>query len=568
MTDVEHIIHNLADNDHQIKALEEAGTLLREESWRTDPRMTEVVRISLPLASKEDVHTLNVLRLLINFTADNDANRRFLTGEESPLKEFWASVDKKLNNSDPESVPEIASRITLLLTQFTRNISEGDEANFKSFLVSFVPSLLLYLDQLEKTEESDDMANALEVLNEIPVNVLGKTIPDKEKSISTLYSILKKLVKLFEEDPEESECLLQASQLLCSLTSADIIEGLDHDVHELLSLLHHINQETQDLTRAKRFIFATAGNIFSGPDHDNWLSMDGSLQILLNPQTDPYAVAAAAIDLGNCVKSHADQGSLIAKINHHSSIGEVISSLLQRKYTDVVQYQFLHFFNNTLNTTNSNLFFDGTNYTYLLPLSKVVIDNAKFYQEIFKIFKKFVIKLVTLSFTEDDLDPAPFNDLWVLLLEGENSINEVSSLLLQAQAQRKRSLKNDAYKSLLLNLVKHEEKVEATAILGKLKALAVLLDNYNYPAFAEEIGAETVERFQLGLTTLLHNLNENSKNTDDAQQNNKEASILKNNLLFVAASAKKFFPDSTEISRTSDGIIAEHLGAHSAQIGY
>lgn len=547
---IQALTQSLGDETQTKNSLDEAGTLFREESWRSHPQASDFVRHVLPIVYTNNATALSALRVLINFTADNDANRRYLAGDSDEVVQFHGLSNEVLFNCHQslELFP-VASRVALFLTQFIRNVSDDDRGEFLGFLKLYIPGLFLFLSACATENALDDAANAMEILNEFPVKTLTGAIEDPTMASNTTMALLEALIT--HQDPEDPECLLQTSHLLSTLTSADLVTHVD--AHDLLAKLKEIANETENLAKIKRYLFAAAGNLLTAPDHSSWLTFDKSMAMMLDPSTEPYAVAAVAIDVGNCVRSQQDQQALLVRIEAVAGMQQVVSGLLRRQFSDVVQYQFFHFCNNTINEVNASLYIQEENYPHLLGLSKVLVDNGKFYQEIFNIYRKFAVKLVRYAFK--DRSVVPYADLWRLLMDSETSIGEIAPLLLQAEAARKSDMSENSefFTRIVHRTTALEEPTEAKVLLEKLKALAIVLQNHDYVSLEAALGIESARTFLTKLAALLREVSQGLG--DDS--NTGEASVVKNNLIFVAASARKFFDDDSEASISAKNVMAE-----------
>lgn len=503
--ELQEIQQSLAQKGNAAEALNSLGSLLREESWRNNDEVKPLITEALGLLGTDEIIDLEVLRVLVNFTADNDENRRILAGEEG----FWDWVAGALEK--PGSVSE---RTLILMTQFIHNVNEADAPAFTALLGDFRESLVELVGQ-EVSEQ------AVEILSELSEKVLWETSQEEATQL------VNQMKDEFEEFDEELQ--LYFSLLFFKLTKSDTLQ---FDPHATLGLFDKVAQG-DDTSRIKRYLFAGHGNIFSQPSYDNWANVEKSIDFSVG-EADPYAASAVAIDIGNCVKSENDQNRLIALIDEKVGLQTFIMALLGRPFSDVVQYQCIHCFTNILQPHTAALILQ--NWHHLGRMVKAVLDNAQFYPEIAALMSKFSKKLAKSVETGPE-----HKELWRLFAEG--AAEEV--LLSLLQNEKALSLVDDEIlqPAFLKALFRVPQQVDVMVLLDQLRAQAVFLHGTAPEQFSSALTESYTEFFTSLSAALLDHKDGPGWN------------VVANNAKFVAASGAKYFESSQEAVAISQDFV-------------
>lgn len=539
--DLESIHENLTRRQNVGESLNFLGTLLREESWRSNEKVKPLVLLTLGLVKLSEQASLEGLRVLVNFTADSDKNRNFLISDENTS--FWTWAETAFSGSFA-----VAQRIVLLLSQFIHNVKEEDTPRFTLFLARFLHQLAAFV---ALQEDVSDSAAAVEILAEFPEETL------LELSTEEAARFWKKGELAFQEDPDE-ELLLHFALIFFKMSLSDKLSAV-FDPHSVLSLFDKV-PESEDAVRTKRYLFAGCGNIFSLSTYNNWAHMEKSIDWSLNKEADPYAAAAVAIDIGNCVRSAEDQDKVITAISEEYGLEKFINVLLRRPFGDLVQYQFVHCLTNILQPKSCDILLNGENEPELRRILKVVLDNAQFYPEIARLAVKFFVKLVRIGFVEGSRDVFEYRQLALPFLASGADSDEVALVLLQVK-QAEELLQNEEFGSKLLEaLFRVRQHVNAVVLLEQLKTQGVFFHTYaaklGQSWEKERINSEIAGPFTKFLRSVAGAVSEGVGAFE----------VVENNTRFVAASALTFFRDLGEDFGDATEVCEEILRTQRAQV--
>lgn len=522
MAELQQIHHNLSVKTDLVNTLKSLGDLLREEQWRSNEACRPSITQTLELVKLSNEAASEGLRVLVNYTADNDENRRFMTSESEQTKAFWNWAVDLLGKD-----PVVSQRVVILMSQFIHNVSEEDSTKLTAFLGQFTKQLVNFLAQ----NEVEEVAGVVEILAELHERALGGI------SMEEASGLKKSIVGTFNTGDEE--LMLYSAQLFHKLTAIDQFASLFQDPHCTLHLLQKVPEGEESL-RTKRTLFAAHGNIFSLPGYDNWNNVEKSIRLCVDSQADLYAVAAAAIDVGNCVRSEKDQQKITKLIEDTVTLETFIGLLVQRPFGDVVQLQCVHCFTNLMLQRTSSLL--AANSTALARLNKIVLDNGQFYPEIANLLFKFMKKLIRVAFVEAGGDLLGCKQVWELYAEtNAEGHQEVVFALLQAPEAKHLLIEEDVGCELLAALFSvNQLQVQAHVLLEQLKAQAVFF------ASAAAFVAASIDRPQVD-SAIVEPFAKFMESVSGAigQQEPPESggNIVANNSKFVAASALNFFEE-------------------------
>lgn len=445
-----------------------------------------------------------------------------MTSESEQTKAFWDWAVDLLGKD-----PVVSQRVVILMSQFIHNVSEEDSTKLTAFLGQFTKQLVNFLAQ----NEVEEVAGVVEILAELHERALGGI------SMEEASGLKKSIVGTFNTGDEE--LMLYSAQLFHKLTAIDQFASLFQDPHCTLHLLQKVPEGEESL-RTKRTLFAAHGNIFSLPGYDNWNNVEKSIRLCVDSQADLYAVAAAAIDVGNCVRSEKDQQKITKLIEDTVTLETFIGLLVQRPFGDVVQLQCVHCFTNLMLQRTSSLL--AANSTALARLNKIVLDNGQFYPEIANLLFKFMKKLIRVAFVEAGGDLLGCKQVWELYAEtNAEGHQEVVFALLQAPEAKHLLIEEDVGCELLAALFSvNQLQVQAHVLLEQLKAQAVFF------ASAAAFVAASIDRPQVD-SAIVEPFAKFMESVSGAigQQEPPESggNIVANNSKFVAASALNFFEE-------------------------
>ncbi|QFZ29263.1 hypothetical protein EJF18_50494 [Clavispora lusitaniae] len=494
--------------------LTELGTLLRNEDVRAHPTAKKCIPHVLDLASTEP---LEALRVLVNFTADNDDNRVYMVSNDVSAAEFWTWLFSQLHRPKDQ---DVCLRAILLLSQFVHNIQEPAKTTVVSALAEkgAGDAIACYLRELEQSGRLDDLVQPMELLSEISA---VSTI-----SSDNLQWITDAAARAQELDSEErSELLDFASQAIFNATNVDTRLG-GPSTSQLYELLTQVSGES---THVKRRLFSACGNMSSYANHDNWAEVELNVHVLVDDKADPYVAAAAAIALGNCVDSKEKQQMLWRKLEQMENPDVIVDSLAQRSFGDLVQYQAFHFFSNAMTPSVASRLAEQ-NAGALMRATKVVVDNCNYYKEIAAVYFKFMRRFIAAL---DKTQLEPLLDLWALVEACDDaSCAETQLLLLQALCHIPPT---PLHAKLVAHAFPLEGNVDARLVLEKIKTLACVLHSYDMSQLSGCF-SDFEHDFVAPLSGFLGQVQPSARAEHSA------ARALANNTKFLAASALKSAP--------------------------
>lgn len=538
-----------------IENLNELGTLLRDSEVRSNPHVTN----SIPQLAKitneavkagDNELLLEVFRVWVNLTADNDKNRDTVaTVAPEDLSLFWHNVSTF--NSGEDTLKE---RVILFLTQFIHNTEQA--STFAMFFhgIGITSSLLQYVTTLEPEEDVEDtfdsVSNGFELISEITKHVKPEEFWAKVgiKQFHDLVATANKLVILADaEYPVVGEVFDYISNILYNITLVDDSKDFGN-ISQMYTILDRLPQTFENVTLINRRIFSAVGNITSVPSYDNTKDTELNLSILLHPQ-NKYSAAAAAIGLGNCIHSQDTKEALIGEIQSRMPINQFVEAFFGVGFGDIIQYQAFHLLNNAMNQEIATVILGNQAIlTKLTTINKAIVDNSKYYKEVSQIYFKFLRKLVKFGLLDThSSDIGPLLPIWQYLDNNENKLDteEIFLLLFQATALSFRPESSDS--AFLRRLVEisfsssHLQNQSAliTVILEKLKTIGITLQTFNKNSITPDdlassllYGDQFAPRFLAPYTQLLRDLHESIQANNGPSLG---ALALQNNCRFVAA---------------------------------
>lgn len=540
---IDRTCQQLVEHVEEAKNLDVLATLLREESERSSEVVKNTIPIVLPLV---DHHPMEVLRVLINFTADNLENRQYMVSNEPEVSEFWTTI-LGLAACD-NAISQVASRLMILNTQFVRT-NEDEKLNFLEQLMNHKVIQWVwdyYKICVEKDLESIDYAS--EVLTDF-ANKFPNTVNADQISL-VIQGLDKLLEQQIEEDLEDT--IMAHILLLVHVTDVDD-STLPIPINHLLKCIKKIPSDYEGSTRMKRNLFAVCGNVFSYPSFNNFEFIEESISTITSSLCG-YSVAAAAISISNCVTDKAKRSQVVEKIESISSITIVGQAILNFPFTDVVQLQAFHFFNNCMTKVLADSLLEKSNQAALYKSTKIVVDNYKYYPQIGLIYLRFLGRLVTLGYlTSPKNDPVRSKEVWNYLDNLEDYC-EVRMLLLQGLCTK---IDNPEAVEIARPIVDQLLEIKTSGIdsrelLTKLTTLAIFVQTLEGQQLINFYGGneeEFVEKMNLFLLHLSRILDEQSSE----QGGNEQAkAAIENNIHFVAAAYLKKLESLQQFTKKSE----------------
>lgn len=534
MLSLQEIQQNLHSNTEVALSLNDLGTLLRDESVRADSQLASIVPFVLSNFQSEPPL---VLRVLVNFTADNDNNREYLTSCDVKIAEFWTSALDLLDNDD------FGHLVVVLLTQFIHNVENDKKSAMNKKLIEYgaAEAVESHIKSLQQQADVDNLALPFELLAEYSSQQPSRfTIQD----VSWIIKLCRAIPSSCDQD-DLDEILLYSSQTVFNITNVeDLSVPQTSVIAQAYEALANVPSELTNVAHIKRSLFSMCGNISSYPTYENIADIETNVGAIESDNADLYVMAAAAIAIGNCVSSSESQAAVLKKVNEISSVKLLFDHVLAAKFGDVVQLQALHLFNNLMTPDTAGFILDPANQQHLLRITKVVVDNSKYYQEIGAIYFKFMRKLLALGFT-GGRNPLELHPVWEYLgnAEPNSGRGDVDLLILQAIAassSAKQELSGfvGLFERLLTETLAISGTIDSQVLLAKLKTLAMVFQHFECRELHTILGQS---HFHSMFASPLHNfLSEVSQSGAFTNQTAQTAAIV-NNSKFVAATATTSF---------------------------
>lgn len=543
---------------------------------------------------------LEALRVIVNFLANSDDNRKFLLSTDlGYMAEFWSLINKLFNPDFLSSnMAIIHERIILMLSQFIHNTDLLKE--FTTFLneIDIDKSLISFMEfrissavsnEIDFTDLVIPSELFSEITNEMPSKI-HSGIPVTKDYIEYLRTLIAAFnfaltLEIDEDDAEEiettNEVFSYLSNAIYNITSCEDIPNISStEIHSnILKLIPTVPTNIQNYTLNKRRLFSASGNIASMTNYDNSLDIVMSVEYFRDHETDPYILSACAINLGNYINSVERAESLQRMIENEMPLKDFVKSFLLIKFNDVIQYQAFHLFNNLMSCDIALYLLD--NIESLISTTKVVIDNSQYYKEVYDIYTKFIKKLIRFAFIENkdsDLNMFQFSELWDYfnpLVHPGAASEEVFLILTQAFIATKLletaivDHKNMPFVSALIeNLVSENaftSQVSSTFVVEKLKTLGIFFKTITSHDISGEVITNVIynsspDQYHLRFVTpyykflqKLQDLLEQEQNTNNAN-NAHHLNIIQNNSKFVCATTLAYFNLPHEADETVESI--------------
>lgn len=448
------------------------GDELRSESFRE--QMGESPSIILDhcsrLIDEGDQIGAEAVRVLVNFTADNDRNRHSVLDHDRLLSQIKESMSSRHSNT-------FKFRVAILLDQFVHNTE--DQVKFMANLYAFGMADTL-LESL--SDDTDLLQVQLEVEAAIVGAQLGNIVDNsswQENAVARSRMLLDILESNLEEDPS---ILVHTAKLLNYLTSFETDPGFSDSTieKESLALFSKIPQ-CEEVTTIKRHLFAACGNISSMNGYKPLNRLETIALFMECP--DPYAVGAAAVSLGNSITSVEEKEGFFREVAPNAFLDKFFSAA----FNDLVQLQGLHVLCNLMNEEMATTIL-LEHYSALLRISKMVVDNALYYREILAVYIKFLTRLVRRY--SGDLQP--YQDLWfdIERCDSPLDIGILYALLAQKSFQNERFDSSPYSQKLMAYLMEVVASAPPMYYDEKVKALGIFLtkigpDKLDYVLYGE-----------------------------------------------------------------------------------
>lgn len=539
---MEQVIEQVKSSTDVLISLKTLGDYLREETNRSSELIQEnllslLAQFNRLFQSENDDILLEILRVIINLLASNDYNRDFYTQDDvQEVGQFWEIIKNNLvDGSDPKS-----ERIAILLSQFIYD-TDHTEQYFQYF------HSINIQENIYKLLSTDNLANlsilfefALELfrnnqrLNEMDYDFIKKS-PDILVYLTSHWDTL-------EDDLDEEiwEHLVD----ICEFNKPD-----NSTFVRIIDLIPIIPESLSNKVKLKRKLFAMASEL------SDETSFDTAVGYLKNT-TDSYVFAACCIVIGNFVhdvNSFQDiNGRIIESFGNSTKIVDVFMENF--KITDVVQVQAIHMMTNLLDETRASRIF--TYKEQSRALTKVVIDNEKYYQEVAALYLNFLKKLTRLGILEVVNSKVGLDDLWDVVFEfGEDNqkVLEIKYLILlevvlNGFGNKSASLNRELIKAAVRPLSTNAA-MGINHILEKLKALGIFHQELSKASIQELVDSaysgnldQFIQEYLVPYCELWEQLVPQLETTDENKET-PQYKILLNNSRYVAGITISVFQD-------------------------
>lgn len=573
--------------------LSSLGDLLRDPEIRSSREVTGYINSLIAITNGAFDHLKaepsskaahEAYRVLVNLTADNDANRSCLASlHTANEKVFWNNTKLALQMAHLEELAE--SRILVFLSQFIHNSEQLKEYTGFFQSIHLETSICHYIKAQTQVDADVDevfdlLINPLEILAEMAAETSSESLSKSFslQDVNVLMEAFDTLAGLLSSASDEelaetiNEVFTYLSSVLYSTTSVDDIPQI-HEVRpteKLLGVLQKLGstpicQNLKDITLIRRRVFSSLGNISSMTTYNNDVDVVTNIETILHA-VDAYSSSAAAIGLGNSINSRGSQKICLHKIKEQYSLADFISSFFKVPFQDVVQYQAFHLLTNLLDDEVACAILHNKAATERIQqYTKVVIDNSRYYKEVASIYTKFAKKLVRVGFVEGNEDMFKYTDIWQafnnieqeLELSVSIELEEINLVLLQALLAHEHQAadQNVSFSKSLLQAAVSDANLNTNVsvrfVLEKIKSIGMLLSLFNQRLVDSTqiltgiyAGDKTDYdmNFLQPLARVLEKLNETVTASGEAEGPGQRAQYdaLVNNAKFVAASAVPF----------------------------
>lgn len=527
MDEIEKTIDAIKQEEDLTTSLNSLGTYLRNEQIRSHsgvfqliPKLLRIYQdlVSKELSSTDQAIILEVLRVLVNITADNDKNRLELI----QFNDFWLTIRTNLAQNGVG-----IDRILILMSQFTKNTNELQTFS-KYFYQLRIHEPLFYL--LEK--ESELSVLILEVLGELLIPELVVTDDSFKLHVSQYLSLLITLYDQLAEKYDSDE--LPDMYYYISAIMYNITQYNDLDTTEITRIYSLFDKFTTNL-QINRQLFSTIGNLslmqnFNDIDLVKFILENG----LIDKTQNLYLKSSYYLTIGNFITSESKHREILNLIDDQELF---IKQYFDNTFTDVIQFQSIHLIKNLMNKDLVPLIIGHSN---LINFCKILSDNQNYYKEIYQTFMKFWNKLIPLSFPV--LSIYDYSQYWELLDNEDIYIKLAPFMSPTTTGDNSKQLNSKIIRHLFLT----ELPLESHKLLEKIKFQAILLQNNH------EIVYDTILRDEFD-PKLLIQLEKLLKLLTDSAKDNYDYKVLLNNSKFVSISLMKL--ESPEVTHISNSIL-------------
>lgn len=496
------------------ETVNEIKNLLRDENVRESHEAREV-REPMAQAFIDGHAQVEVAQALINFTADSDNNRNLLRLNFR----FWDEVDTILQSTELGAETEkVADLLVVLMAQYMYNVGQEIQDSFTRFLEQRRDAVIAYI-----------LAGGSE--KEIAVELLSEAV-NEEMTLSEEQAtgLMQKMRLAYADEEPDEEHLLYWAMVFQNVASNSPV-----DAHSIFSLYEKV-PESDYQRETNRRLFGGQGNAFLRLCYDNWANVEKSVDYIMTGE-DPYGMAAAAVDVGNCVKCKEDQEKLTTLIEQKTGIAPFVERLVTHQWTDLVQSQYVHCLTNLMQPAVSTAIF--AHWRSFAITVKAACDNYGIVPEAAATARKLLKKLALC----DDSEKYP--GLWAQV----HTEDEVLRALLQKEAGLVLLEDRSLRPLLIAALFDASGEKTASALLEQLRAQALFFSHgtaRDTLARDSALASAVAGPFALFLLMLHKALLEQGSAFGPG------FGPVVNNAGFVAAKAKPLFHDNEDVVSICD----------------
>lgn len=527
------VIQNIRQARDLVTNLNGLGTQLRDPVVRENPEVFELIPkllhiYQVGLQDLQDLQNfqdenqvkLEILRVLVNWTADSDKNR----SELITYNGFWDAVRGDLEGNIA------VDRILILLTQFIKNTDQ------LQLYMNFFYGVKFYEPLFPILALSEDVnMMILEFLGELLVPEMIISDPQfkaqAEEYLSLLITLYEELEQRMAEEDEEE---LEDGYFNLSVLMYNLTQYHDLGTAQMVRIYPLFDKFTSN-SKINRQLFSTVGNLSLMQQFDDIDQISTLLQQNWISQTNNlYLKGSYYLMIGNYINSEAKHKEILALIGNPDIF---IKEYFDNNFTDIIQFQSIHLIKNLMNQSLALVIINHGN---LINYCKILSDNQNYYKEIYQTFIKFWTKLIPLSFP--GLSIYDHSQYWNMLNNPEINM-KLSPFVESSTTEDSKSLNSTIIRDLFLI----DLPLESHKLLDKIKYQAIFLQKNHQLVYETYSKEDFNPKFLKELNKLLQLLTDSSKDSNDYK-------ILLNNSKFISISLLKL--QDQEIANCANQILS------------
>lgn len=472
MTSITALLERLPSNDPILWA--DIGTELRSEQVRLSAEVTShasnIVDGACSAITAIGEARLMTVRALVNFVADNDFARDFMTlSENSSCNVLWGRLalllldsgsefnsDSTPNyDSDPDSdskndAAKLSATVIILILQFFTFTENESRKNRQEYFVNI--GLLPSIAANVSANIGDEGA---ELLNHFFDNSTSPPSPQDlgghqivERLISTtirkITSALKSLSIDIDDDDDEEESTLTYATLIYNLSG--LLQNSPPEIAEWLAniniALALVPNSYENVIRIKRHLFAATGILSSvidvaALDLSSFAGIVDAAIVDVYESNETYVFAGACVTIGNCIMSAETRSIVETRIEAAHPLRDFLATFFCRvRIDDPVQLQCIHAINNLVDIKSAPLIMDHADKLCEIII-KPAIDNQALYADPARLCYQFARRILRVHFMSNtnNANVMDYKPLWSMLVkdwETNHSSHAVGLVVLQS----------------------------------------------------------------------------------------------------------------------------------------